>query len=379
MQASTRASSSTSCYARSAASRTLPAMGWRSSALRSAGRARWKPTSGCKRCIPTSMPAGTWPGPTSSRTRRRTRRGTPQSMRSSAASENSAPTTRRSRGVERVRGEGTECSARGIGIRHRRARPGYRRRRGARHGEGADRSGQGPHPRRHPGRRARRRPDRGVHRRHEAWPRPEEDPRYHPYLSDARRGEQIRGRRVEKGARPRSAAAASRKTACMDARLIRLSVVVSALNEARGIAAALQALEPLRRRGHEVIVVDGGSADGTPQLARALCDRVIAAPRGRALQMNAGAREARGDALVFLHADTRLPALADEMILSSLRTRVWGRFDVQIDARHPLLKLVGCAMNLRSRLTGIATGDQAIFVRRDAFGGFPEIALMEDI
>ena len=165
----------------------------------------------------------------------------------------------------------------------------------------------------------------------------------------------------------------------MDARLIRLSVVVPVLNEARGIAAALQGLEPLRRRGHEVIVVDGGSADGTPQLARALCDRLIAAPRGRALQMNAGAREARGDALVFLHADTLLPALADEMILSSLRTHAWGRFDVRIDARHPLLKLVGCAMNLRSRLTGIATGDQAIFVRRDAFRGFPEIALMEDI
>jgi len=124
-------------------------------------------------------------------------------------------------------------------------------------------------------------------------------------------------------------------------------------------------------------VVDGGSADGTPQLARALCDRVITAPRGRALQMNAGAREARGDAVVFLHADTRLPALADEMILCSLKTHVWGRFDVQIDARHPLLKLVACAMNLRSRLTGIATGDQAIFVRRDAFREFAEIAFRE--
>src|SRR2546427_12128347 len=118
----------------------------------------------------------------------------------------------------------------------------------------------------------------------------------------------------------------------MDARLIRLSVVVPALNEARGIAAALQALEPLRRRGHEVIVVDGGSADGTPQLARALCDRGIAAPRGRALQRNAGAREARGAALVVLHADTRRPALADEMILSSLSTQSWGRCSVQTSA-----------------------------------------------
>ena len=145
------------------------------------------------------------------------------------------------------------------------------------------------------------------------------------------------------------------------------------------IEACLRSLEPLRGRGHELIVVDGGSDDGTPAIARALCDRVIAAPRGRALQMNAGAREARGDAFVFLHADTRLPALADAMILSALKTHVWGRFDVQIDARHRLLKLVACAMNLRSRLTGIATGDQAIFVRRDAFHGFAEIALMEDI
>ena len=165
----------------------------------------------------------------------------------------------------------------------------------------------------------------------------------------------------------------------MDARLIRLSVVVPALNEAQGIAAALQGLEPLRRRGHEVIVVDGGSADGTPELARALCDRVIAAPRGRALQMNAGAREARGDVLVFLHADTRLPPNADQAITNGLREHSWGRFDVEIDGRHPLLGLVACAMNLRSRLTGIATGDQAIFVRRDAFRGFAEIALMEDI
>jgi rSAM/selenodomain-associated transferase 2 len=159
----------------------------------------------------------------------------------------------------------------------------------------------------------------------------------------------------------------------------RLSVVVPALNEAQGIAAALQALEPLRRRGHEVVVVDGGSADGTPQLARALCDRVIAAPRGRALQMNAGAREARGDALVFLHADTRLPPNADQAITNGLREHSWGRFDVEIDGRHPLLGVVARAMNLRSRLTGIATGDQAIFVRRDAFRGFAEIALMEDI
>ncbi len=161
----------------------------------------------------------------------------------------------------------------------------------------------------------------------------------------------------------------------MDARL-KLSVVVPVLNEAAGIRAALEALAPLRSRGHEVIVIDGGSSDRTFELAEGLCDRVLRAPRGRAVQMNAGARVATGEVLLFLHADTRLPPRADRRIPGSAR---WGRFDVEIEGRHPLLKIVACAMNLRSRLTGIATGDQAMFVRRDAFPGFPEIALMEDI
>ena len=156
----------------------------------------------------------------------------------------------------------------------------------------------------------------------------------------------------------------------------RLSVVVPALNEARGIRAALEALAPLRSRGHEVIVVDGGSSDRTAEIAAGLCDRVLRAPRGRAAQMNEGARVATGDVLVFLHADTRLPPRADQLIPHS---STWGRFDVEIAGRHPLLKVVACAMNLRSRLTGIATGDQAMFVQRDTFPGFPEIALMEDV
>jgi len=154
----------------------------------------------------------------------------------------------------------------------------------------------------------------------------------------------------------------------------RLSVVVPALNEAAGIRAALEALAPLRARGHEVNVVDGGSTDGTAQLAAGLCDRLLVTARGRALQMNAGARAARGEMLVFLHADTRLPA--DFVIPEA---SLWGRFDVRIEGRNPLLRVVAWSMNLRSRLTGIATGDQAMFVRRERFPGFPEIALMEDI
>lgn len=165
----------------------------------------------------------------------------------------------------------------------------------------------------------------------------------------------------------------------MKVKVGRVSIIVPALNEAAGIGAALEALAPLRARGHEVIVVDGGSADGTMTLAAPLADRVLGAPCGRALQMNAGARVAAGDALVFLHADTRLPPDADRLVTQALAHSAWGRFDVAIEGRHPLLPLVAWSMNWRSRLTGIATGDQAIFVRREAFRGFPEIPLMEDI
>ena len=159
----------------------------------------------------------------------------------------------------------------------------------------------------------------------------------------------------------------------------RLSVVIPALNEARGIRAALEALAPLRARGHEVIVADGGSTDGTVQLASGFCTQVLNAPRGRALQMNAAARAATGEMLLFLHADTRLPPQADALVQASLKQHLWGRFDVEIEGSHPLLKVIAWSMNLRSRLTGIATGDQAIFVRRDAFPGFAPIPLMEDI
>ena len=160
---------------------------------------------------------------------------------------------------------------------------------------------------------------------------------------------------------------------------MKLSIIIPALDEAAGIVGALEALAPLRARGHEVIVADGGSGDSTRELAAALADRVVPAPRGRARQMNAGAGLAEGDALLFLHADTRLPANADHLISHSLNKNLWGRFDVAIEGRSALLPVIAFSMNLRSRLSGIATGDQAIFVRRDAFSGFPEIALMEDV
>jgi rSAM/selenodomain-associated transferase 2 len=165
---------------------------------------------------------------------------------------------------------------------------------------------------------------------------------------------------------------------------IRLSIIVPALDEEAGIEPALRALSALRARGAEVIVVDGGSRDRTVALAQPLCDRLVTAPRGRAAQMNAGAGAAHGDVLLFLHADTRLPADADRLVLEGLARsgRPWGRHDVRIDGRHPLFPLIAAMMNLRSRLTGIATGDQAIFVAKTAFaaiGGFPDLALMEDI
>jgi len=159
----------------------------------------------------------------------------------------------------------------------------------------------------------------------------------------------------------------------------RLSIVVPALNEAAGIAGCLEALAPLRARGHEVIVADGGSADGTADIAAPLADRVIRAPRGRAAQMNAGAALASGDALLFLHADTRLPPEADRLVREALGAHAWGRFDVAIDSDDPRLAVIAFFINRRSRLTGIATGDQAIFVRRADFPGFPELALMEDV
>lgn len=167
---------------------------------------------------------------------------------------------------------------------------------------------------------------------------------------------------------------------------MKLAIVVPVLDEADQVSARLQALAPHRNGGVHVVVVDGGSQDDTVKRATPFVDQVVVAPRGRSSQMNAGARVAAAlgaDTLLFLHADTHLPEGAVALIGRAIDGGAdWGRFDVHIEGRHPLLPMVATLMNLRSRLSGIATGDQAVFVRRrlfEAVGGFPEQPLMEDI
>ncbi len=163
-----------------------------------------------------------------------------------------------------------------------------------------------------------------------------------------------------------------------------LSIVMPVLNEAAGMGVTLQALAPLRARGVQLVVADGGSSDATVALAQAAGATVVTAPRGRALQMNAGAQQADGQALVFLHADTLLPENADQLIAQALADgqAVWGRFDVHIIGQPRMLRVVAAFMNARSRWSGMATGDQTMFMTRaafDAVGGFPTQPLMEDI
>jgi rSAM/selenodomain-associated transferase 2 len=161
-----------------------------------------------------------------------------------------------------------------------------------------------------------------------------------------------------------------------------VSVIVPTLNEEHSILACLSALQPLRNRC-EIIVVDGGSSDKTRSIAEEWADRLILSKKGRARQMNTGAQAATGDILIFLHADTFLPENALDLIQQQVeRNGEWGRFDIQLSGGHFMFKVIGQLMNWRSRLTGIATGDQALFVTKNAFisaGGYPEIALMEDI
>jgi len=158
-----------------------------------------------------------------------------------------------------------------------------------------------------------------------------------------------------------------------------ISIVIPVLDEADHIGSLLKRLP----NGLEVIVVDGGSKDSTVDLAFSLGYKVISSARGRAIQMNAGAAQTKGEVLVFLHADCMLPRDFDrEISVFSFSDRAWGRFDVRIDSQHVMFRIIERMINLRSRLTGICTGDQAIFVRRSAFeaiDGLPVIPLMEDI
>ena len=164
----------------------------------------------------------------------------------------------------------------------------------------------------------------------------------------------------------------------------RISIIIPTLNEASCIVGTLTTLQSFRQQGHEVIVVDGGSRDNTVDLARPFSDLVLQCSAAhRARQMNIGAAHAHGDIYLFLHADTRTPPDACSLIHRAMNiNHVWGRFNVTFTGSHPLLGIIAGAMNWRSLLTGIATGDQGIFVHRTAFrltGGYPDIALMEDI
>ncbi|EPC01147.1 hypothetical protein L861_11270 [Litchfieldella anticariensis FP35 = DSM 16096] len=162
-----------------------------------------------------------------------------------------------------------------------------------------------------------------------------------------------------------------------------ISIIIPTLNEAESIEAQLGELHALGEDDMEVVVVDGGSGDDTLALAAPLASHALSSAPGRALQMNVGAQASQGDILLFLHADTRLPHGAlDEIRQALAGNREWGRFDIRLQGDHRMLKVIALAMNVRSRLSGIATGDQTLFMTRRAFeavGGFPEQPLMEDI
>jgi rSAM/selenodomain-associated transferase 2 len=164
----------------------------------------------------------------------------------------------------------------------------------------------------------------------------------------------------------------------------RISIVIPVLNEARSLQAHLPLLQAAREAGHEVILVDGGSTDEGPALAAPLVDKLVRSPAGRALQMNAGAAQASGDLLLFLHVDTRLPEGAIALLQQAFVQPAvqWGRFDVRLSGAHRAFRLIETMINLRSRVSGVATGDQALFLRAGLFhaiGGFPAIPLMEDV
>ncbi len=164
---------------------------------------------------------------------------------------------------------------------------------------------------------------------------------------------------------------------------MKVSIVIPVLNEAGHIVDTLLSLQHCRSQGHEIIVVDGGSVDETAALSQPYADRVLHSEAGRARQMNTGIDAAGGDVLLFLHADTRLPAGAFDKIIRAVEEgHFWGRFNVRLSGKQFLFRVIERMMNLRSCLTGVATGDQAIFVSResiDIVGCYPVLPLMEDV
>ncbi len=164
---------------------------------------------------------------------------------------------------------------------------------------------------------------------------------------------------------------------------MRVSVIIPVLNEEALIGGQLDTLAGLREAGHELVVVDGGSHDATLRHAHEKCDQLLSSPAGRAVQMHHGALQAHGEMLLFLHVDTLLPESALALFAEfPVYAPCWGRFDVRLSGGRFLFRVIETLMNWRSRITGIATGDQAIFVHRELYlkvGGFPQIALMEDI
>ncbi|MDG1772854.1 MAG: TIGR04283 family arsenosugar biosynthesis glycosyltransferase [Oceanicoccus sp.] len=162
-----------------------------------------------------------------------------------------------------------------------------------------------------------------------------------------------------------------------------LSIIVPTLNEAETITATLQPLQMLRNQGCEIIIADGGSDDHTAEQAAPWVDQLVVTEKGRARQMNAGADLAQGRWLLFLHADTLLTANFSSFLISLASTeKQWGFFSLSLTGRHIFFRVIETAINLRSRLTSIGTGDQCLFVKKALFlqlGRFPEIALMEDV
>ncbi len=163
---------------------------------------------------------------------------------------------------------------------------------------------------------------------------------------------------------------------------MKISVIIPTLNEAANIASVLNDLQPLRHRGHEIVVIDGGSRDDTVAIVKPLSDHCLVTEPGRANQMQSGAQCATGDVLWFVHADSSIPADADNLLLQALAQTSWGGFPVHLSGRQRVFRVIERLMNFRSALTGILTGDQGIFVERRVFdevGGFRELPIMEDI